>query len=135
MKRLFADTHYFLAVVNTRDSAHARATAHSSAGQYRLWTTWWVLTEVGDALAGTPVGHDQFIRLVGVLESTPTVHIEPFSDGLLRLALDLYARRPDKGWSLTDCTSFLVMGRDGQTDALTGDRHFTQAGFVALLAP
>jgi hypothetical protein len=45
----------------------------------------------------------------------------------------LFAQRPDKHWSLTDCISFIVMRREGLTDALTGDHHFEQAGFNALL--
>jgi predicted nucleic acid-binding protein len=45
----------------------------------------------------------------------------------------LFARRPDKSWSLTDCISFVVMADRGLTEALTGDRHFEQAGFRALL--
>jgi hypothetical protein len=47
--------------------------------------------------------------------------------------VQLYAQRPDKEWSLTDCISFVVMTQEGIFDALTGDRHFEQAGFVALL--
>jgi hypothetical protein len=47
--------------------------------------------------------------------------------------MELYADRPDKDWSLTDCISFVVMQERGITDALTGDRHFEQAGFRALL--
>jgi predicted nucleic acid-binding protein len=47
--------------------------------------------------------------------------------------VDLYAERPDKGWSLTDCISFVVMRQQGITQALTGDHHFEQAGFTALL--
>jgi hypothetical protein len=47
--------------------------------------------------------------------------------------LALYAARPDKEWSLTDCVSFLVMQDHGVTEALTADHHFEQAGFVALL--
>jgi predicted nucleic acid-binding protein len=39
----------------------------------------------------------------------------------------------DKEWPLTDCISFVVMAREGITEALTGDRHFEQVGFVPLL--
>ena len=46
---------------------------------------------------------------------------------------DLYCRRPDKDWSLTDCVSFVVMQQRGLREAFTADRHFEQAGFVALL--
>jgi len=45
----------------------------------------------------------------------------------------LYASRPDKQWSLTDCISFEIMRERGVTEALTGDHHFEQAGFMALL--
>jgi uncharacterized protein len=41
--------------------------------------------------------------------------------------------RPDKDYSLVDCSSFVIMERMGLTEALTNDRHFEQAGFVRLL--
>jgi hypothetical protein len=47
--------------------------------------------------------------------------------------LELYNSRSDKQWSLTDCISFLVMQDRQMTEALTGDRHFEQAEFTALL--
>jgi predicted nucleic acid-binding protein len=47
--------------------------------------------------------------------------------------LQLYRSRHDKEWSLTDCVSFVVMQDEGISDALTGDKHFEQAGFNALL--
>ena len=34
---------------------------------------------------------------------------------------------------LTDCISFVVMQERGIAEALTGDHHFEQAGFAALL--
>ena len=49
--------------------------------------------------------------------------------------LELYGKRADKNSSLTDCISFEVMTERGMTDALTGDHHFVQAGFSALLLP
>jgi len=37
----------------------------------------------------------------------------------------LYRARPDKEYSLTDCMSMHVMCREGLTDVLTNDHHFT----------
>jgi predicted nucleic acid-binding protein len=34
---------------------------------------------------------------------------------------------------MTDCISFVVMSDERLNEALTGDRHFEQAGFTALL--
>ena len=63
-------------------------------------------------------------------ENTTLVEPDP---ALWRRGLALYRTRPDKAWSLTDCISFIVMTDHGLTDALTGDHHFEQAGFRALL--
>ncbi len=57
----------------------------------------------------------------------------PVDQPTLDVASEMYRRRADKEWSLTDCTSFVLMGRRGVTEALTADHHFEQAGFVALL--
>jgi predicted nucleic acid-binding protein len=74
-----------------------------------------------------------FIQLLADLQANPDITIVPCSDQLLRDGIQLYAQRPDKEWSLTDCISFVVMQQEGITEALTGDHHFEQAGFVALL--
>ena len=47
-------------------------------------------------------------------------------------ALALYQARPDKHYSLTDCVSMQAMRREGLTDVLTNDHHFTQEGFHIL---
>lgn len=41
-------------------------------------------------------------------------------------------QRGDKAWSLTDCSSFLIMQDLGITEALAFDRHFEQAGFKVI---
>ncbi|MCZ7648775.1 MAG: PIN domain-containing protein [Planctomycetota bacterium] len=48
-------------------------------------------------------------------------------------ALTLLESRADKTYSLCDAVSFLVMRAQGETEALTTDRHFEQEGFVRLL--
>lgn len=63
----------------------------------------------------------------------PNTQVVPIDQALFDAGLALYGARLDKDWSLTDCISFVVMQREGITEALTGDHHFEQTGFVALL--
>jgi hypothetical protein len=51
MKPVFADTFFFLAVLNPADVAHARATELSRSLPRPRLTTDWILTEVGDAMS------------------------------------------------------------------------------------
>lgn len=71
--------------------------------------------------------------MLKALRADRRVRILTAEQSLLDRAIDLYQRRPDKDWSLTDCTSFVVMEEERITDALTADHHFEQAGFRALL--
>jgi predicted nucleic acid-binding protein len=97
-----------------------------------LVTTRWVLMEVADGLASTPARHE--VRMLFEdLASDPMVLIVEPSGSLGQRGLDLYDARPDKEWSLTDCISFVTMADHGLTEALTGDKHFEQAGYVAVL--
>jgi len=130
---VFADTFYFLAIVNRHDAAHARA--RSVAGELTdpILTTEWVLTELADAMSARRVRH-LFLRLLEKLQADPNCTIIPATPSLFAEGVKLYARRSDKEWTLTDCISFVVMQQHGISRALTGDRHFEQAGFQALLS-
>ncbi|MBI2804743.1 MAG: type II toxin-antitoxin system VapC family toxin [Planctomycetes bacterium] len=133
MRAVFADTFYFLALLNNTDQGHQKAVDLTNRHVGRMTTTGWVLTELADALAWTQTGRNQFARTLEKLKADPNIQVIPCDDALFQDGVDLYVRRPDKEWSLTDCISFVVMTREGITNALTGDRHFEQAGFVALL--
>jgi predicted nucleic acid-binding protein len=132
MTSVFADTFFFLAILNPRDAAHARALTAASQRTGPIVTTQWVLTEVADALAATPDRH-LFETLLNNLKQEPDDTVVPATADLYGEGVRLYLDRPDKGWSLTDCISFVVMEERGIREALTGDHHFEQAGFVALL--
>ena len=80
-----------------------------------------------------PLNRQEFIDTLADLRSSPSVEIVPPDELLWNEGLLLFASRPDKKWSLTDCISFVVMQREGIAEALTGDHHFEQAGFIALL--
>src|SRR5438309_1081071 len=133
MMEVFADSHYFIALLNRRDQFHAAAMEASKRYRAHLVTTQSVLVELADALRdpSTRSPTEQFVR--SVLNGSDVVVVAD-GDRWFRSGLDLYGKRPDKTWSLTDCISFAVMHVRGIREALTGDHHFEQAGFVPLLA-
>lgn len=133
MKRVFADAYFFIALLNPRDNAHLRAIEIEKVPGLQLITTRWILAEVADAMAA-PASRVRASRFLALAKANPWLSILDGSDALFERGCDLYAKRPDKEWSLTDCISFVVMANEGLDEALTGDRHFEQAGFKALLA-
>ena len=132
MRTLFADTFYFLALLNPKDAKHQKAQDINATPNWRMITTAWILMEVADALA-TPPNRGLFLRLVDRLQASSTIEVIPLSMDVFNQGLRFYRERPDKRWPLTDCISFVLMQQRGITDALTGDHHFEQAGFVSLM--
>lgn len=133
MPRTFVDTFYFFALGNRHDPAHAKAIAFGREYTGQLVTTDFIFMEFADGCAGTQRHRLTAVRMIEKLRSNPKATIIPCTRELLEEGLELYEQRPDKCWSLTDCISFVVMKKEGITEALTGDHHFEQAGFVALL--
>jgi predicted nucleic acid-binding protein len=134
MNRVFADSHFFFAILNPHDAAHAKAMDFARRNRDPLVTTAWVLTELADGLAGT-ARRQAFRSVLADLESSKGDLVVPANSETFEKGVELYLARPDKRWSLTDCISFVVMSEEQITQALTGDRHFEQAGFTALLKP
>jgi uncharacterized protein len=129
---VFADTAYFLALLNPADQWHAIARDLSRSAPGSLLTTEFVLLEVGDGMS-QPENRGRFARLLELLRSQSDAEIVPAGNELFRQGCALHARRPDKAWSLTDCTSFTVMQERAIERALTSDQHFAQAGFQVLM--
>ena len=132
MSVAFAAAFYFVARLNRRDQHHQRALQFSRDFRARLLTSDWVLMEVADALAESEC-RGRVRDFILHLRGSAACEIVPASRELLDRALDLYHQHADKKWTLTDCVSFVIMRERGVTDALTGDKHFEQAGFVVLL--
>jgi len=133
MKAVFADSVYFFALLNARDTLHERAVRFATQSENPLVTTAWIITGVADGLCARAT-RESVVRLWNILQSSADVEIVLPSSELFREGLERYRERPDKDWSLTDCISCLVMEQRGITEALTADHHFQQAGFSALLA-
>jgi len=101
MNRVFADSHYFIALLNARDSGHRRARAHSLEQHREVVTTRWVLAEVADALCA--IRWRQRVGLfIEQIQARTRFVVLGGSDALFHRGLAHYRGRPDKEWSLTD---------------------------------
>lgn len=132
MKAVFADTFYYIALLDANDSAHETAVAATRELKSTTVTTAWVLLELANTLSASR-HRGVFPRFLDRLRANPNVIIYEAEREVFDLGVDLYQNREDKEWSLTDCISFVVMTREGIAEALTGDHHFEQAGFSILL--
>jgi hypothetical protein len=132
MNDVFADTSYYVALLGLRDQHHAQAVDLARVCDAQTITTDFVLMEVGNWLSQT-ADRPLFLKLLDMLAADPQTTVIPATRDLFEAGCSLFARRMDKGWSLTDCVSFTVMRRQGLEEALTADHHFEQAGFTVLL--
>jgi uncharacterized protein len=131
----FADTSFWIAISSKRDQYHSRAVAwHQSLVRTgsRIVTTEAVIWEWLNALS------DATTRAIAAegyrrVHADRRIDVVPFQPDLSVAAVELYRRRADKNWSLTDCLSFIIMEGHTLTDALTTDRHFEQAGLRASM--
>jgi len=135
VKKIFADTGYWIALLNPHDDLHDKAINLSkSLKSITIITSQMVLTEVlnefskrGENFRKTTT---QFIE---ALVQNPNILIIQQTDQQFQNGLELYKKRPDKQWSLTDCVSFLIMQEMDISEAFAYDKHFEQAGFIPLL--
>jgi len=134
MRRVFADTSYWIALVNPRDQIHAKAVSVTQQiSPVRILTSEMVLAEVLNSFSdGGPLRH-AVGGMVQKLSSNWDVVIVPQTSEQFETALRRYKQATDKSWSLTDCASFQVMEAEQIQAALTHDQHFAQAGFETLL--
>lgn len=133
MRPVFADTFYWIALTNPADRHSQEALRFDdllSGGS--VYTTEEVLTEVLTFFATDSWLRNRAAKTVREILSDDAVHIIQQSHESFLSGFDLYADRPDKGYSLTDCISMQTMRREGLTDILTNDKHFDQEGFRAL---
>lgn len=132
---VFVDTSFFIALLNTNDSYHAKAIelqAQLIAGRNRKVTSEYILLELGDGLSKLRFRH-LASQLISLVYQDQTFDVIPTSQNLFANAVQLFQTHTDKEWGLTDCTSFTIMQILRIDAALTADHHFQQAGYRALL--
>ena len=135
MRKIFADSAYWIALINPTDQWRPNAmTVSRELKNFSIITTDEILTETlnyfaesGEYFRGIVTREIEKILLNQDVEIADATH-ENFLNGF-----ELYKNRLDKGYSLTDCISMNIMRERQIFEILTHDHHFTQEGFQILL--
>jgi predicted nucleic acid-binding protein len=128
----FADTSFWVALLNRRDDRHAEARAlwgeHAEAGvmtsDHVRGETWTVLRR--------RAGHRLASRFLDALAGGPRVETVHVGASLEEEALLWLRRHDERAYSFVDATSFALMRAHAAREALAFDGDFTAAGFVEL---
>jgi uncharacterized protein len=134
MKAVFADSHYWVAIVNPYDQwREAAKAAKSLLGDIIIVTTDEVLTEFLTALSRSEHWRGLAAKMVRTIMENPNVKVVPQTRDSFLKGLSLYESRIDKEYSLTDCISMNVMKTESINEILTNDHHFEQEGYSVLI--
>ncbi len=133
MKQIFADTFYWVALINKKDNWHQRVIeVTSTLKNVEIVTTDEVLIEVLNFLSATVPLRRRTVQFVDDIMQNPHIKVIPQNRESFLEGFNLYRRRLDKEYSLTDCISMTVMQRLNINEVLTHDNHFKQEGFIIL---
>jgi predicted nucleic acid-binding protein len=134
VKALFVDTAGWLMLADEADPLHAAARQARDAWLAEggtLVSSDFVMDETLTLLRmrlGLPAAERWWDRV----SASPRLRWEWVDPERAEKARAWFFRWRDKDFSFTDCTSFVVMKERRIREALTNDRHFSQAGFQAL---
>ena len=96
-----------------------------------LITSTWIFDEVV-TFFNSRNKHGKAVEIGNRLLQSSFVTMIPVDSILFRKGWEVFQQYDDKSFSLTDCISFVIMRKREISEALTFDRHFTQAGFQRL---
>jgi predicted nucleic acid-binding protein len=128
MERIFVDTGAWYAYINARDPDHLRVKEVLQTFTGQLITSTYIFDEIV-TLTLSRLGHHSAVKVGNTLLNPNAVYLVRVTASDEKAAWDLFNQRPDKDYSFTDCTSFVLMERLKLTKALAVDAHFAQEGF------
>ena len=121
---LFADTFYWIALLDPRDAFHAAVLSFSgNLGTARVVTTDEVFAEVLSYYSGMgPFWRGKAAELIRDMRNEPAIDVLPQTRADFDAALALYEARPDKGWCVADlsCHQPGCPRRHRRTETLLG---------------
>jgi len=131
MKRFFIDTAGWMSMADRNDPHHMDSTQVRDKWLEEggiLVTSDYVIDETL-TLIRMRLGIDAAEKWWDNVSDSPRLRMELITSERAEKARRWFFRWRDKSFSFTDCTSFVLMHEFRLKKVLTGDRHFTEAGF------
>ena len=125
---IFVDSSAWFAVYSQRDVNHDSAVKTLQALRQELVTSDFIIDETLTLLRVRDQ-HRHAVAFGRRLIEANAARVVTIGHADFLAAWKMFRGYQDKEWSFTDCTSFVVMKERRLRAALTGDRHFAQAGF------
>ena len=129
---IFVDTGAWYALSDSADPDHVAAIGWLSSNRESLVKSDYVLDETLTLLRR----HGQDVKAVEVgrrlldQEGVSLVHVTPED---VRETFEVFSRYRDKGWSFTDCSSYVIIRRPNLSAAFSFDQHFQQFNLVTVV--
>ncbi|HLM91737.1 MAG TPA: type II toxin-antitoxin system VapC family toxin [Thermoplasmata archaeon] len=134
---ILIDSSAWYALADNRERHHGDAVrlfARVTKGEFgRILTTDYVLDETYTLLR-MRLGIGPVRALRDLLTGSSNLQMVRVSERDFDHAVELMLNQADKRWSLTDCTSFVLMRELEISRAFTFDHNFSEAGFQVLPA-
>lgn len=134
--KYFVDTSFWCALYNSRDENNPRAMRLWEtfvAAPVQLFTSEYVFDETV-TIVKRRMDHRSAVELGTAILQSRVVTIWEIDHNICIDSWQLFKTHADKGFSFTDCTSFVLMRSYGLNQALSFDRHFNQMGFTVNTA-
>ena len=132
---VFVDTSGLYALVDKKDTNYETArdeVVEIARNGQKLVVTDYIIDEAV-TLAKARSGARVALRILDLIEQSVGIRVERIDVGRFDEAKAFFRRHSDHAYSFTDCSSFVLMRELELRQALTSDRHFSEAGFEALL--
>lgn len=129
--KVFIDTTALVGYFDGSDICHEAAKdliARMRRQRIRMVLTDFIIDESITTIKSR-VGHGIAVRAGDFVLQCQAIDIIWLDQAVVLKGWEYFKKHTDKGYSFTDCTSFVLMKEIGLKYSLSFDRHFEQAGF------
>lgn len=131
MKTVFVDTSLLVSVFEGDEARHDEAVQLLETlirRKYRLIITDYIFDECITVI-NSRAGHSTAMQAGNFILNSNIVEFVWLAQEIKLRAWEYFVKHDDKGYSFTDCTSFMLMKEINLKYCLAFDKHFEQAGF------